>query len=339
MSNKERGPPPAKAGMMRVRQAGVAWARAAPPELVPCRGRDFMTETSSRSRPTPLTGTVTIVCLSRYLEDRVQELLGDAPGVTELRVRTAPPPPASDAVRELLKEADIVIGVGGGHRLDRETLSHAGRCRLIQQPSVGFDVIDHRAAAEFGIPVANAAGYNRDSVADLVIMGILNLLRLGAVGDREFRRGGWGPHPEGRELGALTVGIVGLGNVGNAVATRLRAFGSRTLFTDIIPRSLPGAESVSLEELLRRSDVVTVHVPLDHETCQLIGGPQLDLMSQGAILVNASRGPVVDEQALIGHLQSGHLGGAVLDVFEQEPLQADSPLREMENVFLRTYRW
>ena len=297
-----------------------------------------MTDTSHSSEgagPGALTGRVTITCLSPFPEETVRQLVGDDSGAGELVVRLVPTPPAPEAVRELVADADLVVGDGRhAHRLGRDTLSAMAQCRLIQQPAVGFDVIDHRAAADLGIPVANAAGYNRDSVADLVVMGILNLIRDGAAGDRRLRSGGWGPVPEGRELGALTVGIVGLGNVGNAVATRLRAFGCHLLFTDVIPRSLPGAESVPLEALLQRSDVVTIHVPLDRDTRGFIGGRELDTMRPGSILVNASRGPVVDEQALIGRLQSGHLGGAALDVFEQEPLPPDSPLREIDNVFL-----
>jgi D-3-phosphoglycerate dehydrogenase len=138
----------------------------------------------------------------------------------------------------------------------------------------------------------------------------------------------------GRELGALTVGIVGLGNVGNAVAARLRAFGSRILFTDVVPRSLPGAAATSLDDLLSTSDAVTVHVPLDSDTRGLIGDEQLRRMKPGAILINASRGPVVDEAALVRALDAGHLGGAGLDVFEVEPLAAESPLRSFDNVFL-----
>src|SRR5690349_19865490 len=146
------------------------------------------------------------------------------------------------------------------------------RCQLIQQPAVGFDAIDHRAAAELGIPVANAAGYNRDSVADWTVMAILALVRDGARADHVMHEGRW-PYQQlrGRELGALTIGIVGLGNIGNAVASRLRAFGCRLLFTDVVPRSAPGAEAVPLERLLAESDVVTVHVPLDHDTRHLVG--------------------------------------------------------------------
>jgi D-3-phosphoglycerate dehydrogenase len=222
------------------------------------------------------------------------------------------------------------------HRLDRDTLAAMRRCQLIQQPAVGFDAIDHRAAAELGIPVANAAGYNRDSVADWTVLAILTLIRDAGRADRGMREGDWpsGRLRRGRELGALTVGIVGLGNIGNAVASRLRAFGARLLFTDVVPRSAPGATAAALDDLLSASDVVTVHVPLDQDTRHLIGDAQLGRMKPGAILINASRGPVVDEAALVRALDSGHLGGAGLDVFEVEPLAADSPLRGFENVLL-----
>lgn len=249
---------------------------------------------------------------------------------------TVPPAPAREAVREAVAEADLVLAdKRHRHRLDRDLLSAMRRCRLIQQPAVGFDAIDHRAAAELGIPVANAAGYNRDSVADWTIMAILSLIRDGARHTREMREGAWPAQGRrGHELGALTVGIVGLGNIGNAVATRLRAFGCRVLFTDVVPRSLPGAAAVTLDELLSRSDVVTVHVPLDDDTRHLIGDAELANMRPGTVLINASRGPVVDEAAVVRALDSGHLGGAGLDVYEVEPLAADSPLRVLDNVFL-----
>src|SRR5262245_48827345 len=277
--------------------------------------------------------TFRIASLSPYPEEVVRGLFQ---GCHEVDVVMVPSPPAPDAVRAAVADADLVLGYQRHkHRLDRATLGAMSRCRLIQQPAVGFDAIDHRAAAELDIPVANAAGYNRDSVADWVLMAILNLVRQGAYADRHMRTGDW-PYPRlrGRELGALTVGIVGLGNVGNAVATRLRAFGSRILFTDVVPRSAPGATQVPLEELLADSDVVTVHVPLDHDTRGLLGEVELGRMRPGALLINASRGPVVDEAALVRALQSGHLGGAGLDVFEVEPLAADSPLRSLDNVFL-----
>ena len=251
-------------------------------------------------------------------------------------VVTAPDPPAPDALLALAPDADLVISDNRHqHRVDRPVLERLVRCRLIQVPAVGFDAIDHRAAAEVGIPVANCAAYNRDAVADWVVMAALNLLRRGAYGDRRMHEGGW-PFPEltGRELGYMTVGIVGLGNVGAAVAARLSGFGCRVLFTDIVPRGFLGARQVPLEQLLAEADIVTVHTPLDHDTRALIGPRALAAMKPGALLISAARGPIVDQAALVEALRTGRLAGAALDVYEVEPLPADSPLRAMDNVFL-----
>jgi len=273
-----------------------------------------------------------VVCLSPYSKKQVEDLFA---GRHSVDVVTVPNPPApEDVLRECTLAELVIADKRHAHRLPREVLERMTRCLLIQMPAVGYDVIDHRAAAEVGIAVANAAGYNRDAVADWTVMAILNLIRRGSWGDRRLREGGW-PKPEmmGHELGALTIGIVGLGNVGSALATRLLAFGSRVLYTDIVERSVTGVERVPFEDLLERADVVCVHVPLDKETHHLIDAGVLTRMRKGAFLVNASRGPVVDEKALVVALESGHLGGAGLDVFEHEPTPADNPLRRMENVF------
>jgi len=273
-----------------------------------------------------------IVCLSPYSKKQVEDLFA---GRHAVEVVTVPDPPAPDAVLRECSQAELVIAdKRHAHRLPREVLEQMTRCLLIQMPAVGFDVIDHRAAAEFDIAVANSAGYNRHGVADWTVMAILNLVRRGAWGDRRLREGGW-PKPEmmGHELAALTVGIVGLGNVGSALATRLLAFGPRVVYADIVERSSAGVERVSFTDLLELADVVCVHVPLDQTTRHLIDAGALKRMRKGAFLVNASRGPVVDEEALVAALAAGHLGGAGLDVFEQEPTPAGNPLRRMENVF------
>ena len=273
-----------------------------------------------------------IVCLSPYSKEQVEGLFRDR---HQVDVATVPAPPAPEAVARECAQADLVIAdKRHAHRLPRQVMETMKRCLLIQMPAVGFDVIDHRAAAEFDIAVANAAGYNRDGVADWTVMAILNLIRRGAWGDRRLREGGW-PKPDmmGRELGALTVGIIGLGNVGSALASRLLGFGSRVLYADVVEKSVAGAERVPLSDLLEASDVVCVHVPLDSETHHLIDANALARMQKGALLINASRGPAVDERALYAALQSGHLGGAGLDVFETEPTPADNPLRRLENVF------
>src|SRR5919201_727602 len=207
-----------------------------------------------------------VVCLSPLSRQTLQDLIGNRPGVETVLVEEPPPAPA--AVRAAVAGATVVISDKRHlHLIDRATLQAMAGCRLIQVPAVGFDAVDHRAAAELGIPVANAAGYNKEAVADWTLMAILTLLRRGAWGDRQIREGGW-PKWEmgGRQLGSLTVGIIGLGNIGTAVATRLRPFGARLLFTDIVPRTFEGAEPVELEDLLQRSDVVCIHCVLDRDT-------------------------------------------------------------------------
>jgi phosphoglycerate dehydrogenase-like enzyme len=271
-----------------------------------------------------------VLLLSPWDPDLVRGWVG---GVAE--VVTAPQPPAPEVLRELVPTAEVVIGDQRHlHRLDRSLLETMRSCRLIQMPSVGFDVVDHRAAAELGIAVANAAGYNRDAVADWVVMAILNLLRDGAAYDRSLRAGDWARFGLGRELGSLTVGIVGLGNVGSAVAARVSGFGARVLFCDVIAKGFLGARQASFTDLCRESDVVTVHVPLDHDTRHLVDAEALALMKPGAILVNASRGPVVDESALVAALRERRIAAAALDVYEVEPLPRDSPLRALDNVFI-----
>ena len=219
------------------------------------------------------------------------------------------------------------------------------RCLLIQQAAVGFDSIDHRAAADFGIPVANAAGYNKDSVADWTVMAMIALIRRSFWLDRQLRAGRWraadplrGEETMGRELGAMTVGIIGMGNIGSTVAQRVAAFGARILFADAVPRTASDAVQVDFETVLRESDIVCVHAPLDVDTTALIGTEALSRMKKGSYLINAARGLIVDETALVDALRSGHLAGAGLDVFEVEPLPSDSPLRSLDNVVLAPHR-
>ena len=284
-----------------------------------------------------------VACLSPYDETQIRALFK---GEHEVEVALVPPPPAQSAVLAACRDAHLVIADRRHkHRIDLDVLAAMANCLLIQQAAVGFDSIDHRAAADHGIPVANAAGYNRDAVADWTVMAMIALLRRSFWLDRQIRAGRWtdadlmrDADSLGRELGAVTVGIVGMGNVGSAVARRVAAFGSRILFADALPRTHPNAKQVAFEALLAASDIVCVHAPLDIDTRRLIGGDALAQMKQGSYLINASRGPIVDETALIEALRSGHLGGAALDVFEIEPLPVDSPLRHLDNVILAPHR-
>jgi D-3-phosphoglycerate dehydrogenase len=278
--------------------------------------------------------TALVACLSPYSEETVRAMFK---GRHSVDVVLLPEPPAQEAVLDATHAAHLVIADKRHlHRIDRRVLENMRNCQLIQQAAVGYDSIDHRAAAEYGIPVANAAGYNREAVADWTILAILSLLRRGSWGDRQMRAGWWGRQEMmGRQLGSLTVGIVGLGNVGGTVARRLTGFGSKIVYTDPDQtREFAGAVRVELDELLRTADVVCLHAPLDIDTRGLVGAEQLAAMKRDAILVNAARGPIVDEDALIAALREGSIAGAGLDVFAMEPLAGDSPLRGFDNVFL-----
>ena len=279
-----------------------------------------------------------VACLSPYDEASVRAWFK---GRHRVEVVLVPDPPAQDAVVAACAGAHLVIADRRHkHRIDRAVLERMRHRMLIQQAAVGFDTVDYRAAAELGIPVANAAGYNKESVADWTVMAILGLIRNSFWGDRQLRAGRWMPGDPirlemiGRELGGLTIGIIGLGNVGSAVAKRLDGFGPRVVFAVVVAKELAGARQVDVETLLHESDVVCIHTPLDVDTKGLIDAAALSKMKRGAFLVNAARGPIVDEQALIGALRSGHLGGAALDVFEAEPLPLESALRTIENVIL-----
>ncbi len=284
-----------------------------------------------------------VVCLSPFDEATVR---GMFEGRHQVEIVLVPAPPAQLEVAAACVDADLVIADRRHrHRIDRTVLEVMRRCKLIQQPAVGFDTIDYRAAAEFGIPVANAAGYNKDSVADWTVMAMIALIRRSFWGDRQLRAGRWSDEDQmraeemmGRELGAMTIGIVGLGNVGSAVARRLAGFGSRILFADIVSRTLAGTTQVGLDSLLSESDIVCVHTPLDVDTRRLINAERLATMQRGSYLVNAARGAIVDEAALVEALRSGLLAGAALDVFDVEPLPTDSPLRTLENVILAPHR-
>jgi len=284
-----------------------------------------------------------VACLSPFDEATVKAMFK---GRHQVEVVLVPPPPAQPAVAAACAGAHLVIADRRHkHRIDRPVLEGMSQCMLIQQAAVGFDTVDHRLAAEYGIPVANAAGYNKDSVADWTVMAMIALIRRSFWADRQLRAGRWdagdlmrGEELIGRELGAMTIGIIGLGNVGSSVARRVTAFGCRILFTDPLPRSLAGAERVDLDTLLGESDIICVHTPLDVDTESLIDVHALAKMTTGSYLVIAARGAIVDEKALVAALRSGHLAGAGLDVFAVEPLPKDSPLRTLDNVVLAPHR-
>lgn len=194
--------------------------------------------------------------------------------------------------------------------------------QVIAKYGVGLDGIDIAAMHRRGIRLGWTGGVNRRSVAELVISFAIALLRRVPQANAELRRGDWRRHM-GRQLSDRTVGIIGCGHVGKDLARLLHGFGCRILAHDIVEFSAAtrglGVEAVALEDLLRRSDVVTLHVPLDATTRNLLNADRLGLMRPDAILINAARGGLVDEGALYAMLKAGRLAGAAFDVFATEP--------------------
>ena len=209
--------------------------------------------------------------------------------------------------------------------VDAELIDAAPALRAISNYAVGTDNVDLDAASERGIPVGNTPDVLTESTADLALALILGVSRRLVEGDAYVRRGDWHTwEPElllGRDLHGSTVGIVGRGRIGQAVGRRLEGFGCELLYTDV-------GVGVSLEELLERSDFVTLHCPLTPDTRGLIDDEALGRMKATAYLINTSRGPVVDTEALSRALHNREIAGAALDVTDPEPLPGDHPLLE-----------
>ena len=209
--------------------------------------------------------------------------------------------------------------------VDAELIDAAPALRAISNYAVGTDNVDLDAASERGIPVGNTPDVLTESTADLALALILGVSRRLVEGDAYVRRGDWHTwEPElllGRDLHGATVGIVGRGRIGQAVGRRLEGFGCELLYTDV-------GVGVSLEELLERSDFVTLHCPLTPDTRGLINDEALGRMKATAYLINTSRGPVVDTEALSRALHNREIAGAALDVTDPEPLPGDHPLLE-----------
>ncbi|MEM2904671.1 MAG: hydroxyacid dehydrogenase [Candidatus Bathyarchaeia archaeon] len=234
------------------------------------------------------------------------------------------------------KDAIIIRALG---TVTEQLIVHAPRLKVVGRHGVGVDNVDVRAATRHGVVVVYTPEANAEAVADYTIGLVVAVARRIVEADRALRaEAGWKARYEliGSDVHGKTLGIIGLGRIGLRVARRARGFDMRLLAYDpyvtAAAASQVGAELVNLRTLLRKSDIVTIHVPLTEETRHLLGRSELNTMKPGAILVNASRGGVVDEDALIEALTSGRLGGAGLDVFEKEPVSSANPLLSMRNV-------
>jgi D-3-phosphoglycerate dehydrogenase len=227
----------------------------------------------------------------------------------------------------------------GGNRFNREVMGGSKTLKVISRHGVGVDNVDLEAATEMGIVVTYTPGANADSVAEHTFALLLGLVRKIALADRSIREGNWGSDEfMGFELSGKTLGIVGLGAIGSRVAKRALAFGMDVLAYDPYVEgeraSSFGARRVDLETLLRSSDVVSLHASLTPETMHLLSARELGMMKRTAILVNAARGQLVDEEALAQALEGGRLLGASLDAFRYEPLPSDHPFLKARNVLL-----
>lgn len=218
-----------------------------------------------------------------------------------------------------------VLVVRSRTKVTREVLEGATRLKLIGRVGVGLDTIDTSAAEAKGIKVINTPQMSTLAVAELVVSMMLNLVRGTHLANESMKKGQWEKKKfHGGQLSGKTLGIVGFGRIGGAVAERAKAFGMKLLVYDVIANEEAlrrlGAERVrTLEELLPRSDIVTLHVPLLPETRKMINAKSLSLFKTGAYLINASRGEVVEGADLLEALKSKKLSGAALDVFENEP--------------------
>jgi D-3-phosphoglycerate dehydrogenase / 2-oxoglutarate reductase len=275
----------------------------------------------------PVVGEETRAVLEAAGVDFVQTTLRDGTG----------------ALTEAARNAEVLIS--GGSPMGGEVFERLNRARFVLRPYVGYDDIDVDAASEHGILVANVPDTFIEEVANHTLALILAANRRLQQMDAFVRSGRWAGGGKARDvakpvrrLSTMTRGLVGFGNIGRLVAPRAAPFGFRLLASDpYVPAETARAYGVSLvsfEQLLRESDVVSLHAFLWQETRHLINAERLGLMKPTAVLVNTSRGGLVDEAALVEALQSKRLAGAALDVFEQEPLDPDSPLTRMDNVIL-----
>lgn len=246
--------------------------------------------------------------------------------------------------------AELVAGVAGAaallclltDRVDAEVLDAAPRLRVVANLAVGFDNIDVAAATERGVVVTNTPDVLTEATADLTWALLLAAARRLGEGERLVRAGrweGWSPTQlVGEPVAGRTLGIIGLGKIGSAVARRARGFAMTVLYCNRRPldpavEAELGVERVGLDELLERSDVVSLHAPLNDESRHVIDAAALARMRRSAILVNTARGPLVDEAALVDALRAGTIAAAGLDVFEREPALAEG-LAACENAVL-----
>jgi glyoxylate reductase len=226
-------------------------------------------------------------------------------------------------------------------KIDAEVFNAAPKLKIVAQMAVGFDNIDLAEATKRGIYVTNTPGVLTETTADFAWTLLMAVARRVTEGDRYVRTGQWkvGWHPmmlQGRDIYGATLGIVGLGRIGCAIALRAKGFNMKVLYNDVVRRpdfeKEYSIEFVEMDHLFKNADFITVNVPLMKETFHLVNEQKLKMMKKTAYIINNARGPVVDEKALFKALKEGWIAGAGLDVFEQEPTPMDNPLLKLDNL-------
>lgn len=285
------------------------------------------------------TALITCLHLQRHFEKfRSQyEALGVTPVLPKVEGQQLGP----DDMRRHIVGAEAVIA--GDDGIDASVLEagKASKLKAVIKWGIGTDSIDKPQAAALGIPVYNTPGVFSEEVADLALSLLLNVTRQTHRMHQSVVSGGW-HKVEGRTLAGMTAGVIGMGSIGLGIARRMAAFGTRVIGYDVRPleaatlAAVP-ARQIALDELFRSSDVILIACNLTPENRHLLNAAAFAAMKDGVIIVNVSRGPLIDEAALAAALASGKVGGAGLDVFEVEPLPGESPLRKFESCVFATH--
>lgn len=242
-------------------------------------------------------------------------------------------PSSEDVLIERIAGAEIVINIRSSTSFSDSVFRRAPNLRLLSLWGTGTDNVDLAAAARYGVTVTNTPGVSAFSVAEHALALMLAVARRIPRVDAEVRQGGW-PRGYGTQMHGKTLGIVGLGAVGRQFARLGAGIGMRVKAWTMHPDPALGFELVSLDDLFRQSDVVSLHLRLSAETRGFVGARELAKMMPSAILINTARGPIVDHEALLEALTAGGIAGAGLDVFDVEPLPPDHPLMRLDNVVL-----
>ncbi|MBN2160198.1 MAG: 2-hydroxyacid dehydrogenase [Spirochaetes bacterium] len=283
--------------------------------------------------------TVKIVSMSPLNAEVLKVMIKNA-GISipdDIEIINVNPLPDPEIV-ELVRDAEIILGdYSFNKKISKEIAIAAKQVKLIQQPSVGYQHIDVQACAEAGIPVANTAGANTNAVAEHAIMAALCLLKKLITAHRTTFAGEWKQLDLGAgELSGKLWGIIGMGRIGRALAERLIPFGVRMKYHDIARLSAEdekafSAEYGTIDEIMQSADIISLHCPLTEETRGLIGEKHIAQMKAASLIINLSRGEIVDEAALARALSDGKIGGAALDVFQFEPINRDNPLLAVDS--------